>query len=107
MTCGWRCGGRTARWRPFGIGLGTVILAVNVVLLSSYTLGCHAMRHIAGGSYDDVSNHPVCDKAYACSSALNYKHQLFAVVEPLLGRASLTSTSDSARLGIWTDFRIL
>jgi hypothetical protein len=62
----------------FGIGVGTLVLAVNVVMLSCYTLGCHAMRHIVGGFYDEVSKHPVCDGAYACSSALNYKHQLFA-----------------------------
>src|SRR5690242_4935245 len=62
----------------FGIGLGTVVLAVNVVLLSCYTLGCHVMRHISGGTFDEVSKHPVCDRAYACSTALNYKHQLFA-----------------------------
>ena len=30
----------------FGIGLGTILLAVNVVLLSCYTLGCHVMRHM-------------------------------------------------------------
>ncbi len=62
----------------FGIGLGTVILAVNVVLIASYTFGCHAMRHLVGGTHDEVSKHGLCDKAYACSSALNYKHQLFA-----------------------------
>jgi len=62
----------------FGIGLGTIILAVNVVLLSSYTLGCHVVRHLVGGLHDEVSKHPICDRAYACSSALNYKHQLFA-----------------------------
>ena len=33
----------------FGIGLGTVILAVNVVLLASYTWGCHVLRHVVGG----------------------------------------------------------
>ena len=32
----------------FGIGLGTIVLAVNVVLLSCYTLGCHVMRHVVG-----------------------------------------------------------
>src|SRR5690349_8563875 len=30
--------------KEFGIGLGTIILAVNVLLLSSYTLGCHSIR---------------------------------------------------------------
>ena len=65
--------------KEFGIGLGTIVLAVNVVLLSCYTLGCHVMRHIVGGKHDEVSRHGgACQMAYACSSSLNYKHQLFA-----------------------------
>jgi hypothetical protein len=74
-----------AMWWPdgtggvkFGMGLGTLILVLNVCLLTSYTLGCHAMRHIAGGCFDEISKHPICEKAYSCSTALNYKHQLFA-----------------------------
>src|SRR5687767_12254852 len=47
----------------FGIGVGTLILVINVVLLSCYTLGCHVMRHVVGGVHDEVSKHPVCDKA--------------------------------------------
>ncbi len=39
----------------FGIGLGTLILTLNVVLLSGYTFGCHALRHLAGGSLDCFS----------------------------------------------------
>jgi hypothetical protein len=90
----------------FGIGVGTILLAVNVVLLSCYTLGCHVMRHVAGGSHDEVSKHPICDKAYACSSALNYKHQLFAWLSLFtVGFADLYIRLCS--MGIWTDFRIL
>jgi hypothetical protein len=90
----------------FGIGVGTILLAVNVVLLSCYTLGCHVMRHVAGGSHDEVSKHPICDKAYACSSALNYKHQLFAWLSLFtVGFADLYVRLCS--MGIWTDFRIL
>ena len=59
-----------------GIDLGTIVLAVNVVLLSCYTLGCHIMRHIAGGSHEEVSKYPLCDRTYACSTALNDKYQL-------------------------------
>jgi hypothetical protein len=89
----------------FGVGLGTVILAVNVVLLSCYTLGCHVMRHLAGGLHDEVSRHPICDKAYACSSALNYKHQLFAWLSLFtVGFSELYVSLCS--MGIWTDFRI-
>ena len=90
----------------FGLGLGTIILAVNVVLLSSYTLGCHVMRHLAGGTFDEVSKHPICDKAYACSTALNYKHQLFAWLSLFsVGFCDLYVRLCS--MGIWTDFRIL
>ena len=62
----------------FGIGLGTVILATNVVLLTCYTIGCHAVRHLVGGFKDEVSKSPTCDFAYECSSRLNGRHQLSA-----------------------------
>jgi len=39
--------------RQFGIGIGSLVLTANVVLLASYTLGCHSLRHIAGGGRDD------------------------------------------------------
>ncbi|HEX5726879.1 MAG TPA: hypothetical protein VFX98_15495 [Longimicrobiaceae bacterium] len=39
----------------FGVGLGTVVLLVNVVLLTGYLLGCHSLRHLVGGSVDCAS----------------------------------------------------
>jgi hypothetical protein len=33
----------------FGFGLGTLIMLVNIVLLTGFTLGCNSMRHLAGG----------------------------------------------------------
>src|SRR6185295_11482108 len=30
----------------FGIGIGTIVLTANVILLGGYTLGCHSMRHV-------------------------------------------------------------
>ncbi|HXN91331.1 MAG TPA: hypothetical protein VN906_07580 [Candidatus Sulfotelmatobacter sp.] len=39
----------------FGIGLGSVLMLVNVLLLSAYTFGCHAFRHLAGGELDCFS----------------------------------------------------
>jgi hypothetical protein len=90
----------------FGIGLGTIVLAVNVVLLSCYTLGCHVMRHVAGGALDEVSKHPICDRAYACSTALNYRHQLFAWCS-LFSVAFADIFIRLCSMGIWTDVRIL
>jgi hypothetical protein len=90
----------------FGIGLGTLILAVNVVLLAGYTLGCHSMRHLVGGCLDEPSKAPIRCSAYTCSSALNRKHMLWAWM-------SLTSVGFSdvyVRMlasGVWQDWRIL
>ena len=38
--------------REFGIGLGTLVLVTNVVLLACYTFGCHSGRHVFGGRRD-------------------------------------------------------
>jgi hypothetical protein len=39
----------------FGAGFGTGLLVLNVILLSGYTFGCHALRHLAGGQLDCFS----------------------------------------------------
>ena len=90
----------------FGIGLGTIILAVNVVLLTCYTLGCHVARYVAGGFLDEVSKHPWCDKVYACSSALNYKHQLFAWCS-LFSVAFADIYIRLCSMGVWSDVRFV
>jgi len=90
----------------FGIGVGTLVLATNVVLLGGYTFGCHSMRHFAGGRMDRLSELPICQKAYDCSSCLNRRHMLWAWM-------SLTSVMFSdvyvrlCAMGIWTDWRIV
>ena len=42
----------------FGIGVGTLLLAINAVLLGGYLFGCHSMRHIVGGCVDELSRAP-------------------------------------------------
>ena len=92
--------------KEFGIGVGTIILAANVTILSLYTLGCHAMRHVSGGFTDEISKSPVRRVAYDCSSCLNRWHMKWAY-------ASLFSVMFSdvyvrlCSMGIWTDIRIL
>ena len=90
----------------FGIGLGTLILAANVTLLSGYTLGCHSLRHMLGGILDRISERPVRRAAYDCSSCLNRYHMQWA-------RLSLVMVAFSdlyirlCSMGIWHDWRIL
>lgn len=89
----------------FGVGVGTIVLAVNLVLLSSYTLGCHSLRHLVGGGIDQLTRAPARHTAYRCSSCLNRKHMVWAW-------CSLFSVAFSdlyvrlCSMGIWTDFRI-
>lgn len=89
----------------FGIGVGTIVLAVNVVLLSSYTLGCHSLRHLVGGIKDRISEHPVRRKAYNCASCLNARHKRFAWFSLFsVGFSDLYIRLCS--MGVWTDWRL-
>jgi len=62
----------------FGIGLGTVIMAVNVLLLWTYTASCHSCRHIAGGRLKHFSQHPVRYWLWTQVSRLNTRHMQLA-----------------------------
>ena len=90
----------------FGIGVGTLVLATNVVFLSNYTLGCHSLRHVVGGIVDRLSGSPLRRKAYLCVTCFNQKHMLWAWM-------SLFSVGFSdiyirmCAMGIWTDWKIL
>ena len=90
----------------FGIGLGTLILAVNVVLLSGYTLGCHSLRHLAGGMLDQVSRAPVRRQTYACVTCLNRRHMPWAW-SSLFWVAFSDVYVRLCSMGIWTDWRII
>lgn len=41
--------------RGLYLGIGSVIMLLNVVLISMYTFSCHALRHLVGGSVDCFS----------------------------------------------------
>ena len=44
--------------RRFGVGLGTLIMLANVLLLWTYTVSCHSCRHIIGGKVRSFSPAP-------------------------------------------------
>jgi hypothetical protein len=92
--------------REFGIGVGSLVLTANVILLASYTWGCHVLRHVVGGRLDEVSKSPVCDMAYSCVTSLNVRHQLFAWCS-LFSVAFADIYVRLCSMGIWTDYRIL
>jgi len=68
----------TGRLDQFGIGVGTLVLAVNVTLLSGYTLGCHSLRHLIGGGCNTLSDKPLRAAGHGCSSWFNARHGMWA-----------------------------
>ena len=60
------------------MGLGTLIMLVNVVFIWLYTLGCHSCRHIMGGRLRHFSKHPVRYKLWTWVSKLNGHHARYA-----------------------------
>jgi hypothetical protein len=61
----------------FHLGLGNLILVVNLVLLSGYTFGCHALRHLFGGT-DCFSCHRVRHRLWKGVTVLNVNHETWA-----------------------------
>ena len=50
-----------------GLGLGTLVLLLNVILLSGFTFGCNSLRHLVGGKLD----------CFTCSLAARTRHKLW------------------------------
>ncbi len=60
------------------MGLGTLLLVVNAVLLWGYTMSCHSCRHIVGGRINNFSQHPFRYKYWTWVSKLNARHMEWA-----------------------------
>jgi hypothetical protein len=90
--------------KHFGIGVGTIVLLMNVILLSSYTFGCHSLRHLVGGYRHQLANVPTQKKVYDCVSCLNRNHMLWAWCSLFwVGFSDVYVRMCS--MGVWTDFR--
>ena len=94
--------GRTS----LGIGVGTLVLLINVVLLGGYTFGCHSLRHVIGGYLDQLSRKPVRRRLYDCSSCFNRAHMRWAWTS-LFSVAFADLYVRLCSMGIWTDWRIV
>ena len=96
---------RNTGHQDFGIGLGTIVLVVNVILLGGYTLGCHSLRHLVGGYLDQLSRAPVRRKTYACVSCLNRGHMRWARLS-LIWVAFSNVFIRLCAMGVWHDVRL-
>ena len=90
----------------FGIGIGTLVMIVNPILLGGYTLGCHSLRHLVGGRLDEMSKKPLRKSCYDCVSGLNRKHMLWAWMS-LFWVGFTDVYIRLCAMGIWHDVRII
>ena len=90
----------------FGIGVGTIVLSLNVVFLGGYTFGCHSLRHLIGGGRDILSSSPLALSLWRRVTWFNCRHMNFAWMSLFwVGFTDLYVRLCS--MGIWTDWRIL
>lgn len=90
----------------FGIGVGTIVMWINVILLAGYTFSCHSCRHVCGGHVDVFSRAPVRYRLWRVISRLNEHHPMYA----WLSLFSVGLTDLYIRLvamGVLRDWRIL
>ena len=70
------------RGGKFGVGVGSIILLINPVLLAGYTFGCHAFRHLVGGNKDCLTcpngKTTVRYRLWKGVSMLNGRHMFWA-----------------------------
>jgi hypothetical protein len=90
----------------FGVGIGTLVLAVNTTLLAGYTFGCHSLRHLVGGALDRISGSPARATAYRCVGCFNRAHMRWAWGS-LFSVAFADLYVRLCAMGVWTDWRLL
>jgi hypothetical protein len=60
------------------MGLGSLMLVINAVLIWGYTLSCHSCRHICGGNVDAFATARVRFKLWKVLTRLNRNHMEWA-----------------------------
>ncbi len=92
----------------FGMGIGTLVLLVNVITLSGFSFGCNSLRHLIGGNLDCFTcstSARIRYRLWGGVSILNLRHMEWAWISLFaVGFADLYIRLCS--MGIWHDVRI-
>jgi hypothetical protein len=91
--------------KHFGLGVGSLVLIINPILLGLYTFGCHSFRHLIGGWKDRLTGGGLGKKPYDCVTCLNRRHMLFAWMS-LFWVGFTDFYIRMCAMGVWHDFRI-
>ena len=69
------------RGGEFGVGVGSILLLMNPILLGAYSFGCHSIRHLVSGRRDCYSCNlggELSHKNGKIVTWLNQRHERFA-----------------------------
>jgi hypothetical protein len=93
----------------FGIGVGSLVLTLNVILLAGFTFGCNSLRHVVGGNCNGFSCVPFGQqryKAWKFVTFFNHRHREWAWASLIwVGLTDLYVRL--AAMGIITDVRLI
>ena len=90
----------------FGVGVGTLVMWLNVILLAGYTFSCHSCRHVCGGYVDVFSKAPTRYRLWHRITRLNERHPTFAWLS-LIGVGLTDLYIRLVAMGVIRDLRIL
>lgn len=90
----------------FGVGIGSLVLTLNPILLGGYTFGCHSLRHLVGGKKDCIGSGNARRTAYDCVSCLNRRHMAWAWTS-LIWVGFTDFYVRMVASGAWTDWRLI
>ncbi|MDQ6694702.1 MAG: succinate dehydrogenase [Chloroflexota bacterium] len=74
----------------FHVGVGSLLLTANVVLISLYTFSCHSFRHLVGGRVN----------CYSCTLGSRTRYGVWKQVSFLNGRHALFAWSSLISVGL-------
>jgi hypothetical protein len=93
----------------FGVGLGSLVMLANVVLLTFFTFGCNSLRHLIGGKLDCFTCSAMARTRHTMwrgASVFNARHMQWAWIS--LGGVALTDLYIRlAAAGVFSDPRII
>ena len=90
----------------FGIGVGTLVMWINVILLAGYTFSCHSCRHVCGGHLDVFHRAQTRYSLWRLISRLNEQHPTMAWLS-LIGVGLTDLYIRLVSMGYIRDLRIL
>ncbi len=71
-----------ANVHSYGVSVGSMMLLVNLILLTGYCFGCHAFRHLVGGGANEWTANPMSRLKYRMwrfSTLFNENHRDWAL----------------------------